>query len=135
MVNSGAREDKGASVECATDSSRQVRSSLTVQSGPQAGRCFLMKRETYSIGSSPGSDVVLKGSQVARHHAAVTLGEACWTLHDLNSLSGTYVNGQRIKAPYPLVEGDVVGLGGEVFLAFLQQGRPFHLSVSQSPGP
>jgi pilus assembly protein CpaF len=41
-----------------------------------------------------------------------------YVIEDLGSTNGTYVNGQRLAAPYVLKPGDVVSFGEQIVLAF-----------------
>jgi len=52
--------------------------------------------------------------QVGRHHARIiwdTTHDTRFTLTDLGSRNGTYVNGRRVDEPVQLGPGDVVRLG------------------------
>ena len=52
--------------------------------------------------------------QVGRHHARImwdTTQHAHFTLADLGSRNGTYVNGRRVEEPVQLGAGDVLRLG------------------------
>jgi pSer/pThr/pTyr-binding forkhead associated (FHA) protein len=48
---------------------------------------------------------------VSRHHAKIRLDGQIATLEDLGSKNGTYVRGERLTAPYPLIDGDQIRLG------------------------
>ncbi len=59
-------------------------------------------------------EIVLDDSSVSRKHAEVRAGnDGCWSVLDLNSTNGTYVNGQRITAnqDYPIKPRDIVQFG------------------------
>ena len=97
---------------------------LIVKTGPQAGQRFPVSRESCTIGRTPGNDIIIQHPTVARHHAHVTWGDTQWVIHDLGSISGTFVNRRRVKSSHPLRDGDIVGLGGEVFLQFAASVSP-----------
>lgn len=69
-----------------------------------------------TIGRHPGNDISLLLDSVSRHHARIDHHGGAWTLHDLNSSNGTFLNGERIGSPRSLVEGDVVTFGRADFL-------------------
>ena len=69
-----------------------------------------------TIGRHPGNDISLLLDSVSRFHARIDHHGGAWTLHDLNSSNGTFLNGERIGSPRPLVEGDVVTLGRADFV-------------------
>jgi hypothetical protein len=55
---------------------------------------------------------------VSRHHCRLTRGGGGYTLEDLGSTNGTFVNGQRLMGARPLSGGDQVGLGETVTLSY-----------------
>jgi DNA-binding winged helix-turn-helix (wHTH) protein len=70
-----------------------------------------LQRGTYVLGRDPGADVVIDSRSVSRRHACITVGDEGCTLEDLESKSGTFVRGARVKGPTPLQDGDEIGLG------------------------
>jgi pSer/pThr/pTyr-binding forkhead associated (FHA) protein len=69
-----------------------------------------------SIGRDPRLDVVLDDPTVSRHHAQITVREGTVAIRDLNSTSGTFVNGEPVSRERPLHDGDVVAVGGTAFM-------------------
>ena len=67
---------------------------------------------SFRIGRDPDCDVRLDDVEVSRRHASVTLAAGKWTIRDLQSSNGLFVDGERVEsAP---VEGVVtVRLGAE----------------------
>jgi hypothetical protein len=53
---------------------------------------------------------------VSRHHAQIIREGDQYTLHDLGSRNGTYVNGDRVLQPHPLRHADVITLPGCTFM-------------------
>lgn len=63
------------------------------------------------------SEVVpLSDNTVSRRHAEVRFEEGQWTLIDLKSANGTYLNGKRVERPIRLKAGDTIRVGGTVLL-------------------
>ena len=61
------------------------------------------------IGHSDTADLILDDRYVSRRHALITVtADRSVTIHDLNSLGGTFVNEERLTAPRVLQPGDVV---------------------------
>ena len=58
---------------------------------------------TNVIGREPPATIQIEGRGLSRHHARIQVSDADATLEDLGSKNGTYVNGQRITIPVPLV--------------------------------
>ena len=63
------------------------------------------------IGRDPQNDVVLDDRRVSRKHAEIRLRLGRYTLYDLQSTNGTYVNGRRV-AEKVLDDGDKISVGG-----------------------
>ena len=56
------------------------------------------------------ADIALKDPNVSRRHAELTYTGTDWTLEDLNSTNGTFVNNRRIMRA-PLRNGDILTFG------------------------
>lgn len=63
------------------------------------------------IGKEKSSQVVLNGSSVSKNHAQLKFNEGAWILEDLSSMSGTFVNNERIFDYGSLTEKDVIRIG------------------------
>lgn len=74
-------------------------------------RRFDIGKPTVTIGRGQGCDVVLDDSTVSRQHATVKLERDQFRLYDLGSSNGTFVGGQRVRAPVTLEDGAVVRFG------------------------
>lgn len=88
---------------------------LYVLQGPDKGRTLKTVDEFVLIGR--GSDQVpLTDRTVSRRHAELRAGNGTWTIADLNSANGTYVNGVRVQKPVKLKHGDQIRLGGTLLV-------------------
>jgi pSer/pThr/pTyr-binding forkhead associated (FHA) protein len=83
---------------------------LMVKRGPNAGSTFMLETGTTTIGRNPGCHVFLDDVTVSRHHAEFRRQEDGFYVHDVGSLNGTYVNGERVDAT-KLASGDEVQIG------------------------
>jgi cell division protein FtsW (lipid II flippase) len=73
------------------------------------------------IGRGQTADVFLNYPSISRQHAALCRNDDDdWTLYDLGSTGGTFVNGEQIEDASPVKMGDTVTLGG-VPMIFLPQ--------------
>ncbi len=84
---------------------------LIVQYGPNVGARFLLDGPRTSAGRSPGSDIFLDDVTVSRKHAEFVGDNGSFTVRDVGSLNGTYLNRVRIDQVNPLREGDEVQIG------------------------
>jgi hypothetical protein len=83
---------------------------LVVLRGPNAGSRFLLDSEFTSAGRHPDSDIFLDDVTVSRRHAEFTRHGDRFTVRDVGSLNGTYVNRERIEEA-ELFGGDEVQIG------------------------
>ena len=83
---------------------------LVVRRGPNSGSRFLLDSDTTTAGRHPSSDIFLDDVTVSRRHAEfVRTGEG-FSVRDVGSLNGTYVNRERIDET-ELSGGDEVQVG------------------------
>jgi hypothetical protein len=68
-----------------------------------------------SIGRTADNQIVVPIREVSRRHAEIVLSEAGYTLKDLGSPNGTYVNGERITE-HKLSDGDRIAVGPQVYV-------------------
>jgi pSer/pThr/pTyr-binding forkhead associated (FHA) protein len=83
---------------------------LVVQRGPSAGSRFLLDTDEVTAGRHPDSDIFLDDVTVSRRHATFHRGPQGYTVSDVGSLNGTYVNRDRIDE-IVLSGGDEVQIG------------------------
>ena len=93
---------------------------LVVRSGGgMAGQSFQPAEGRTLIGRSPDCEVFLDDVTVSRRHAELVRGGDIFTIRDLGSLNGTYVNRKRIESVV-LEDDDEVQIG-KYRLTFLQR--------------
>ena len=83
---------------------------LLVMRGPNAGSRFRLDGELTTAGRHPDSDIFLDDVTVSRRHAEFYRRGAFFTVRDVGSLNGTYVNRERIEEAQ-LTGGDEVQIG------------------------
>jgi hypothetical protein len=91
---------------------------LIVRRGPQPNQIYDLSKGVITIGRDITNDIVINDPEVSRHHLRLTQGGGGFTIEDLGSTNGTFVNGQRLTGARPLSHGDMVGLGETVTLAY-----------------
>ncbi len=83
---------------------------LIIQRGPSSGSRFLLDAESESVGRHPDSSIFLDDISVSRKHAIFSRQESGFSISDIGSLNGTYVNGDRVEK-VALHSGDEVRIG------------------------
>jgi pSer/pThr/pTyr-binding forkhead associated (FHA) protein len=83
---------------------------LVVRRGPNAGSRFLLDSDATTAGRHPSSDIFLDDVTVSRRHAEFVRTDDGFSVRDVGSLNGTYVNRERIDET-PLAGGDEVQVG------------------------
>lgn len=84
---------------------------LVVRRGPNSGSRFLLDGDLTTAGRHPQSDIFLDDVTVSRRHVEFRRGaDGGFTVSDVGSLNGTYVNRERIDAVV-LSNGDEVQIG------------------------
>lgn len=81
---------------------------------------FSLDKDVISIGRSKKNDLVLADQWLSRHHAEIRETNGSFSIADLESRNGTYVNGQRIDGTVVLKNTDVITLGDQQ-LKFLDE--------------
>jgi hypothetical protein len=83
---------------------------LLVMRGPNAGSRFRLDADLTTAGRHPDSDIFLDDVTVSRRHAEFYRRGGYFTVRDVGSLNGTYVNRERIEEAQ-LAGGDEVQIG------------------------
>jgi pSer/pThr/pTyr-binding forkhead associated (FHA) protein len=84
---------------------------LVVRRGPNSGSRFLLDSDLTTAGRHPQSDIFLDDVTVSRRHVEFCRGgDGSFTVADVGSLNGTYVNRERIDQ-VALNNGDEVQIG------------------------
>lgn len=96
---------------------------LVMISGHQPGREQDLTAELYVIGRSEEANFRIDHPSISRAHARIDLESGKWTISDLDSINGIFVNTFR-KDDYVLKAGDIIRLG-TVELRFVAPGEPY----------
>jgi len=79
------------------------------------GQVFSLGMGTTTLGRSPENDIHIPEERISRKHAQISFGPGGYSLYDMNSENGSYVNGTRIKEQI-LTDGDVILIGTTQFV-------------------
>ena len=105
-----ARVETPARAKTSTAASPASLPSLVFVSGPHTGQAIALLPTTLTIGREHDNNVEIKDPEVARYHARILRERDDFVVEDLNSSTGTWINGER-KARAVLSHGDVIRVG------------------------
>ena len=77
------------------------------------------------VGRATDNQIILRDDMCSRHHAEVVHGSSGWTVQDLSSLNGCFVNGVRVRGSQAVQAGDTIRFGRTDFV--------FVISLDQLP--
>ena len=77
---------------------------------------------TLTIGRKEGNDIVIDNIAVSGFHARIVQEDQNYILEDLNSLNGTFLNGQKVSK-YALKHGDIILIGNHT-IEFISDKPP-----------
>jgi hypothetical protein len=92
---------------------------LVARKGPVAGQTFPLTTEIVTLGRDTLTDIVLNHDEVSRFHAKLARTAAGFTLQDMGSTNGTFVDGVRLGGEAVLLKpGQTIMLGNSVALSY-----------------
>ncbi len=91
---------------------------LTMTVGPATGLVVELQKRTLLLGRDPACDVVVDDVEVSRRHARLIAQSGGYTIEDLGSTNGTFVNEKRIRSIVPLLPGSLIRLGEQVTFGY-----------------
>ncbi|MBI3272860.1 MAG: FHA domain-containing protein [Planctomycetes bacterium] len=89
---------------------------LLIKAGNEIVKEIVLTKDTFSVGRMPDNDLELRDSLVSRRHSEFIKRGNKYTLYDLGSSNGTFVNNKKVDVKV-LEEGDEV-LIGETLIIF-----------------
>jgi pSer/pThr/pTyr-binding forkhead associated (FHA) protein len=85
---------------------------LTLVMDRKPVRVFDVNSSVVNIGRAKDMQFMIDDASVSRRQAQIRFGAAgSWTIEDLASINGTFLNGQRLTSAQPLKRGDEVSFG------------------------
>jgi pSer/pThr/pTyr-binding forkhead associated (FHA) protein len=83
---------------------------LIVRRGPTVGARFLLDEDVTVAGRHPDADIFLDDVTVSRRHAEITRSGVSFSIRDLDSLNGIFVDGERVPSGV-LIDGTEIQVG------------------------
>ncbi len=88
--------------------------------GPLRDRTILLHSAEVPVGRDPGNVVAISDPSLSRRHCALVRDEAGYSIRDLESRNGTFVNGAAVTESR-LQHGDQVSVGDSVFVFLVRE--------------
>jgi predicted component of type VI protein secretion system len=104
---------------------------LVVARGARQKQTIALRSAETVIGRRRGCDVRISSSQVSRRHCLLSLHAGSVTVEDLDSVNGTYVNGERISGKRMVRPGDRLEVGP---VCFVVEYPTLDAAAVQGPG-
>jgi DNA-binding NtrC family response regulator len=109
-----ASEEESTTLSLAgTDNPSQARACLVIRWVAASHACSLLTGSQLTLGRGADADLRLDSTGVSRRHAELVRQGPVFSVRDLQSRNGTFVNGRRIEHA-ALSEGDVLRLGDSI---------------------
>lgn len=117
---------KGLLMDAEAGMSASRAAALTCLTGLDVGRTFPLAEARTDLGRGTQADVRLRDRSVSRLHARILREGNAFSLRDMESPNGIYLNGHRVEEPAPLSDGDVIELGQTLlrFQAAVEEPSP-----------
>jgi transcriptional regulator with GAF, ATPase, and Fis domain/polyferredoxin len=106
---------------------------LLLQNGEQRHHEIRLAEEASTLGRGRQNDVALDDRSISRVHAQIVRRNARYLIRDLESMSGTFVNGRRIVQDHHLSHGDVIRLGSTELRFCLEDEQPIAAAAEGGP--
>ncbi|MCA9979792.1 MAG: FHA domain-containing protein [Anaerolineales bacterium] len=85
--------------------------------------------QAFYIGRGSDCNIVLPERQVSRQHVRITHDGQSYTVHDLESKNGTFLNGQRLNGSAVLRDGDQIKIALSVTMMFIGTEATLPLTI------
>ncbi len=106
---------------------------IAVVDGEHRGEQWLLDEDSMTLGRGEECDIVIPLRQISRQHIRFRRNGAEYTVEDMASKNGTWVNGTRLEGSTGLMPGDEISLARSVTLKFVGAGNTITLTSNIPP--
>jgi DNA segregation ATPase FtsK/SpoIIIE, S-DNA-T family len=115
LAKSGIRDGSVITVGEPTRDRAKSDLELAVVGGPTAGVSFSLPIGVTTVGSGRNADIQVLDKHMSRAHLKIKVWEIDeYTIFDMHSKRGTFVEGERVEGRYDLRPGDVIRAGASL---------------------
>ena len=109
---------------------------LLIQEGNSPKTQWPLVKTHNIIGREADADIQIEERQVSRQHAEIAYSANSYTIRDLGSKNGTFLNGQPIsQEAQPIRNGDEIGIALCAKLTFVAEGATAPVSMLRGREP
>ena len=109
---------------------------LLIQEGNSPKTQWPLVKTQSVIGRESDADIQIDERQVSRRHAKIVYSNNTYTIQDLGSKNGTFLNGQPIsQEPQPIRNGDEIGIALCAKVTFVAEGATAPVSMLRGREP
>lgn len=98
--------------------------SLTPEGAPD--NVYPLLESEYTIGRAPSNDIAIPDGSVSSTHARIVRTDTGFSVEDLKSRNGTFINGEKVSERRLLADGDILRVGKIIMT--------FNLAREENPG-
>lgn len=92
---------------------------LVLHQEDEIRQSWTLEAKEITIGRWPDNDVIIADRWVSRHHARIMRRGLRYVIEDMDSKNGTFVNGQRLREPLELEDGDRIQVAPKYQFTFV----------------
>ncbi len=107
---------------------------LVVHNGNRGSRVLNLQSEETVIGRRQDCDLRIPSTDVSRRHCLLSMHDGCLNVEDLDSVNGTFVNGERISGRQLVMPGDKIQIGPVTFVAKYEMTKATRTRLHQEGG-
>jgi pSer/pThr/pTyr-binding forkhead associated (FHA) protein len=110
---------------------------LMMRRGPTPGAIYELEDAEITIGRGSKNQIIIRDNEVSREHCRLVRLIDQYEVVDLNSSTGTFVNGQRVVGSWLLQPGSIIELGDSITLEYERLNISFLQKppVQRTPAP
>jgi anti-anti-sigma factor len=112
----GGRDHRSSSDPCLRPNAPNSPPMVVVASGPTEGTAYPLEKARVLIGRNRDCDICFQYATMARYQAQLVRTDRGYSLEDLDSGNGSYVNGELAVGRVPLQDGDRIHTGSLILI-------------------
>jgi pSer/pThr/pTyr-binding forkhead associated (FHA) protein len=108
---------------------------LVLHKGKKQGQICHLHREQTLVGRRRECHLRILSAEVSRRHCLLNVRNGYVSVQDLDSINGTFVNGERVVGEQVMRPGDCLGIGSAEFIVEYEMPSPARKPLGQEAHP